>query len=65
VTERLLAAVHARLSRQRIEGEDAEMADDLAAAGGVSVFPGWEFFSAVAGAKQVATVAGAQMRTVC
>ena len=50
VTERLLAAVHARLSRQRIEGEDPEMAADLAAAGGVSVFPGWEFFSAVAGA---------------
>jgi transcription-repair coupling factor (superfamily II helicase) len=30
--------------------EDEEMADELAAAGGVSVFPGWEFFSAVAGA---------------
>jgi transcription-repair coupling factor (superfamily II helicase) len=50
VTERLLAAVHGRLSRQRVEGEDEEMAADLAAAGGVSVFPGWEFFSAVAGA---------------
>ncbi|MDR3774466.1 MAG: transcription-repair coupling factor [Terracidiphilus sp.] len=48
VTERLLAAVHARLSRQRVEGEDEEMA----AAGGVSVFPGWEFFSAVAGAEK-------------
>ena len=52
VTERLLAAVHARLSRQRTEGEDEEMAADLAAAGGVSVFPGWEFFSAVAGAEK-------------
>jgi transcription-repair coupling factor (superfamily II helicase) len=52
VTERLLAAVHARLSRQRIEGEDEEMAADLTAAGGVSVFPGWEFFSAVAGAEK-------------
>jgi len=54
VTERLLAAVHGRLSRQRLEtndaGEDEELANDLAAAGGVSVFPGWEFFSAVAGA---------------
>ena len=58
VTERLLAAVHGRLSRQRVvvEGadedsyENREMAADLAAAGGVSVFPGWEFFSAVAGA---------------
>jgi transcription-repair coupling factor (superfamily II helicase) len=48
VTERLLAAVHGRLSRQRLEvtgeGEDEEMTADLAAAGGVSVFPGWEFF---------------------
>ncbi len=52
VTERLLAAVHGRLSRQRVElaGEDEEMAAEFAAAGGVSVFPGWEFFSAVAGA---------------
>jgi transcription-repair coupling factor (superfamily II helicase) len=50
VTEHLLAAVHARLSRQRVEGEDEEMAVEAAAAGGVSVFPGWEFFSAVAGA---------------
>jgi len=39
VTERLLAAVHARLSRQRIEGEDEEMAAEAAAAEGVSVFP--------------------------
>jgi transcription-repair coupling factor (superfamily II helicase) len=54
VTERLLAAVHGRLSRQRveIEGEENELADELAAAGGVSVFPGWEFFSAVAGAEK-------------
>src|SRR5664279_1632645 len=56
VTERLLAAVHGRLNRARLEvegeGEDEEMAADLAAAGGVSVFPGWEFFSAVAGAEK-------------
>ncbi len=55
VTEHLLAAVHARLSRQRVavEGtnEDEEMAAEMAAAGGVSVFPGWEFFSSVAGAE--------------
>jgi transcription-repair coupling factor (superfamily II helicase) len=54
VTERLLAAVHARLTRQRVDFDqdavDAEMAAEAAAAGGVSVFPGWEFFSAVAGA---------------
>ena len=56
VTEHLLAAVHARLSRQRVEREDGDadeedMAVEAAAAGGVSVFPGWEFFSAVAGAE--------------
>jgi transcription-repair coupling factor (superfamily II helicase) len=59
VTERLLAAVHGRLNRQRLEfdgeaedanGDENEMAIEAAAAGGVSVFPGWEFFSAVAGA---------------
>lgn len=58
VTERLLAAVHARLSKQRLDfesgaepGSDEEvMAVEAAAAGGVSVFPGWEFFAAVAGA---------------
>jgi transcription-repair coupling factor (superfamily II helicase) len=50
--------VHGRLNRQRVafecavegDGEDQEMAADMAAAEGVSVFPGWEFFSAVAGA---------------
>ena len=56
VTERLLAAVHARLSRQRVDvsddADDEEMATEMAAAGGVSVFPGWEFFSAVAGAEK-------------
>jgi len=55
VTERLLAAVNARLSRQRVEIEgdgDAENLEaEAAAAGGVSVFPGWEFFSCVAGAE--------------
>ena len=52
VTEPLLAAVNARLSRQRVETEDEEMAVEAAAAGGVSVFPGWEFFTPVAGAEQ-------------
>jgi transcription-repair coupling factor (superfamily II helicase) len=52
VTEHLLAAVNARLSRQRIEAEDEEMAAEAAAAGGLSVFPGWEFFSPVAGAER-------------
>ncbi len=52
VTEPLLAAVNVRLSRQRVEIEDEEMAAEAAAAGGVSVFPGWEFFTPVAGAEQ-------------
>jgi transcription-repair coupling factor (superfamily II helicase) len=51
-TEHLLAAVNGRLSRQRVEIEDAEMAVEAAAAGGVSVFPGWEFFTPVAGAER-------------
>src|SRR5579863_1468797 len=52
LTEHLLAAVNGRLSRQRVEIEDEEMAAEAAAAGGVSVFPGWEFFAPVAGAER-------------
>jgi len=52
VTENLLAAVNARLSRQRVETEDDEMAAEAATAGGLSVFPGWEFFTPVAGAER-------------
>src|SRR5579863_6474878 len=59
VTEHLLAAVNARLSRERIRIDGAEdndeasedLAIEAAAAGGVSVFPGWEFFASVAGAE--------------
>ncbi|MGB6974572.1 MAG: transcription-repair coupling factor [Terracidiphilus sp.] len=56
VTEHLLAAVHARLSRSRVEQaaeepEDPELAAEAAAASGISVFPGWEFFTSVAGAE--------------
>jgi transcription-repair coupling factor (superfamily II helicase) len=51
VTERLLAAVHARLSGARVEaGDDHELVEQAVAAGGVSVFPGWEFFAGVSGA---------------
>lgn len=50
VTERLLAAVHARLSGLRFNSDD-DMAAEMAAAGGVSVFPGWEFFAGAAGAE--------------
>ncbi len=52
VTERLLAAVNGRLSGQRVETEDAEMAAEAAAEAGLSVFPGWEFFTPVAGAQR-------------
>ena len=36
-----------------------------AAAGGVSVFPGWEFFSRGSRSGQIAADAGAEMRAVC
>jgi transcription-repair coupling factor (superfamily II helicase) len=52
VTERLLAAVNMRLSRERVEVADEEMAEEATAASGVSVFPGWEFFTPVAGAEK-------------
>src|SRR5579885_3209194 len=53
ITERLLAAVHARLSGARLESsDDPELLAEAAAASGVTVFPGWEFFSTVAGADQ-------------
>jgi transcription-repair coupling factor (superfamily II helicase) len=51
--EKLLAAVHARLSRQRLDGDEEQEGDsfaDIATAQGVTIFPGWEFFAAVAGA---------------
>ena len=53
VTEQLLASVNARLSGKRAatEEEEADLASRIAA-GGVSVFPGWEFFAGVAGAKR-------------
>ena len=51
VTERLLAAVHTRLSGERVASSgDPELLEDAIAAGGVSVFPGWEFFAGVSGA---------------
>jgi transcription-repair coupling factor (superfamily II helicase) len=50
VTERLLAAVHARLSGARVESsDDPDLIEKAIAAGGVSVFPGWEFFAGVSG----------------
>ena len=51
VTEQLLTAVHARLSGTRVgTGDDPGIVVEAVAAGGVTVFPGWEFFAGVAGA---------------
>jgi transcription-repair coupling factor (superfamily II helicase) len=51
VTERLLASVHTRLSGARIEsGDDPNLVAEAIAAGGVTVFPGWEFFAGVSAA---------------
>jgi transcription-repair coupling factor (superfamily II helicase) len=50
VTERLLAAVHARLSGSSLEDDADASVERVISAGGVTVFPGWEFFSAVYGA---------------
>jgi transcription-repair coupling factor (superfamily II helicase) len=51
VTERLLAAVHTRLSGERVEStDDPDLIEEAIAAGGVSVFPGWEFFAGVGSA---------------
>ena len=49
VTEKLLAAVHARLSGSHLD--DTELVGRSIAAGNVTVFPGWEFFAGVAGAE--------------
>ncbi len=51
VSEELLAAIHLRLSGSRLDaGDDPELLNRAISSGGVSVFPGWEFFSPVAGA---------------
>jgi transcription-repair coupling factor (superfamily II helicase) len=50
VSEDLLAAVHQRLTGSRLDAEDPELLNRALTAGGVSVFPGWEFFCPVAGA---------------
>jgi len=54
VSEHLLAAIHTRLSGKRIVGsgrpDSEEIIEAAVRAGGVNVFPGWEFYSPVAGA---------------
>ncbi|MGA3210907.1 MAG: transcription-repair coupling factor [Terriglobales bacterium] len=49
VTEETLASIHARLSGKRITGA-ADVVEEAARAGGLNVFPGWEFYAALAGA---------------
>jgi len=49
VSEEMLAAIHARLSGRRITGAQAAV-EEAVTATGVSVFPGWELYAAVAGA---------------
>ncbi len=49
VTEELLGAVHARLSGKRITGNEEIIEQSLRAAG-ITVFPGWELYTPVAGA---------------
>src|SRR5277367_5956149 len=49
VSEHLLGAIHTRLSGKRIAGNE-EIVEAAVRAGGVNVFPGWEFYSPLAGA---------------
>ena len=48
VSEELLGAIHARLSGKRIHGSE-EIIEQAVRQGGVTVFPGWEFYAPVAG----------------
>src|SRR5260221_195764 len=48
VSEELLGAIHARLSGKHITGAE-EIVEHVTRAGGVTVFPGWEFYAPVAG----------------
>jgi transcription-repair coupling factor (superfamily II helicase) len=49
VADELLAAIHARLSGKRLTGPE-DIVEQAVRAGGVTVFPGWEFYAPVAGA---------------
>ena len=49
VNEHLLGAIHTRLSGKRIVGNE-EIVEAAVRAGGLNVFPGWEFYTPVAGA---------------
>ena len=49
VNEQLLGAIHTRLSGKRIAGTSEEIVEAAVRSGGVTVFPGWEFYAPVAG----------------
>jgi transcription-repair coupling factor (superfamily II helicase) len=49
VTDQLLGAIHTRLSGKRISGSTEEIVEAAVRSGGVTVFPGWEFYAPVAG----------------
>jgi transcription-repair coupling factor (superfamily II helicase) len=49
VNDQLLGAIHTRLSGRRISGNE-EAVEDAIRTGGVTTFPGWEFYAPVAGA---------------
>jgi transcription-repair coupling factor (superfamily II helicase) len=49
VSDQLLGAIHTRLSGKRISGSE-EVVEAAVRSGGVTVFPGWEFYAPVAGA---------------
>jgi len=48
VSDHLLGAIHTRLSGKRIEGSE-QIVEAAVRSGGVTVFPGWEFYAPVAG----------------
>jgi len=50
VSDQLLGAIHTRLSGKRISGTSEEIVEAAVREGGVTVFPGWEFYAPVAGA---------------
>ena len=50
VSDQLLGAIHTRLSGKRITGTTDEIVEAAVRSGGVTVFPGWEFYAPVAGA---------------
>jgi len=49
VSEELLGAIHVRLSGRRVSGS-GEIVEQAVRAGGLTTFPGWEFYAPVAGA---------------